>query len=51
MVKVREIWVGNLPQGLPEQSLYNIFFIYGEIARMEYNQERVFYFNLELCLY
>jgi hypothetical protein len=43
MLKVREIWVGNLPSGLSEQSLYNMFFIFGEIARMDYNQERVIF--------
>jgi RNA recognition motif-containing protein len=51
MVKVREIWVGNLPSSLSDQSLYNMFFIYGEIVRMDYNQERVILFNLELCIY
>lgn len=34
-VRVREIWVGNLPSSITEQSLYNQFFIFGEIARME----------------
>ena len=34
-VKVREIWVGNLPNSINEQSLYNQFFIFGEIAKMD----------------
>jgi len=34
-VRVREIWVGNLPNSITEQSLYNQFFIFGEISRME----------------
>lgn len=34
-VRVREIWVGNLPNGISESTLYNNFFIYGEIAKIE----------------
>jgi RNA recognition motif-containing protein len=34
-IRVREIWVGNLPNNITEQSLYNQFFIFGEIAKMD----------------
>ncbi len=34
-VRVREIWVGGLPNSINEQSLYNQFFIFGEISRMD----------------
>jgi RNA recognition motif-containing protein len=39
--KVREVWVGNLPSGISEQTLYNNFFIYGEIARLDLHSEKV----------
>jgi RNA recognition motif-containing protein len=34
-VRVREIWVGALPNSITEQSLYNQFFIFGEISKMD----------------
>jgi RNA recognition motif-containing protein len=36
-VKVREIWIGNLPPNTAEQTLYNAFFIYGEITKIDIN--------------
>ena len=41
-VKVREIWIGNLPQGTTKINLYKIFFIYGEISKIELNTEKNF---------
>ena len=43
-VKVREIWIGNLPQGTTKINLYKIFFIYGEISKIELNTEKNFAF-------
>ena len=40
--KVREIWIGNLPQGTTKINLYKIFFIYGEISKIELNTEKNF---------
>ena len=34
-VRVREIWVGNLPSTITERTLYSHFFIYGEIENIE----------------
>jgi hypothetical protein len=51
MIKVREIWVGNIPSGLSEQSLYNLFFIYGEISKMEYYPDKVKIINIEIFVY
>ena len=42
--KVREIWIGNLPQGTTKINLYKIFFIYGEISKIELNTEKNFAF-------
>ena len=41
-IKVREIWIGNLPNGTTKSTLYKIFFIYGEISKIEINTERKF---------
>ena len=40
-VKVREIWIGNLPNATIYDTIYNNFFIYGEISKIELHQERV----------
>jgi hypothetical protein len=37
-IKVREIWVKNLPLSAGEASLYKEFFIYGEISKIELKQ-------------
>ena len=34
-LRVRELWVGNLPESITEKKLYSHFFIYGEIDRIE----------------
>ena len=34
-IKIREIWVTNLPLSTDEASLYKEFFIYGEISKIE----------------
>ena len=34
-LRVRELWVGNLPESITEKKLYQNFFIYGEIDRIE----------------
>ncbi len=34
-LRVRELWVGNLPENITEKKLYSNFFIYGEIDRIE----------------
>jgi RNA recognition motif-containing protein len=34
-LRVRELWVGNLPESITEKKLYSNFFIYGEIDRIE----------------
>ena len=33
--KVREIWLGNLPENISRQVLYSHFFICGEIEEIE----------------
>ena len=40
-VKVREIWIGNLPNGTNYDTIYTNFFIYGEISKIELYHERV----------
>ena len=40
-VKVREIWVGNLPNETSHDTIYNNFFIFGEISKIELHQDRV----------
>lgn len=35
VVRMREIWVGNLAQDVTEAMLYNHFFIYGEIEKID----------------
>jgi RNA recognition motif-containing protein len=34
-IRVRELWVGNLPEGITEKKLYSHFFIYGEIENID----------------
>ena len=34
-VKVREIWIGNLPDTITKEILYKTFFIYGEISSID----------------
>lgn len=49
-VKVREIWVGNLPIGINESTLYKNFFIYGEITKIDIHSEKCFAFiRYKLC--
>jgi RNA recognition motif-containing protein len=33
--RVRELWVGNLPEQISEKKLYSHFFVYGEIEKIE----------------
>ncbi|TNV87135.1 hypothetical protein FGO68_gene1188 [Halteria grandinella] len=33
--RVRELWVGNLPEHITEKKLYSHFFVYGEIEKIE----------------
>ena len=35
VVRIREIWVGNLPNSVTDVILYNHFFIYGEIEKID----------------
>ncbi len=35
MVRVREVWVGNLASTVTEAKLYAYFFVYGEIERID----------------
>jgi len=35
VIRMREIWVGNLPPDVTEATLYNHFFIYGEIDKID----------------
>lgn len=51
-VKVREIWIGNLPNVTNYDTIYTNFFIYGEISKIELHQERVSpILYIELLLY
>lgn len=34
-VRVRELWLGNLPESITEKILYSHFFIYGDIEKIE----------------
>jgi RNA recognition motif-containing protein len=43
-IKVREIWVGNLPDNMSESKLYRYFFIHGEIEKMEVHSSKNFGF-------
>ena len=43
-LKVRELWIGNLPQDINEQTLYKYFFMYGEITKIEINYRRSYAF-------
>ena len=43
-LKVRELWIGNLPQDINEQTLYKYFFMYGEITKIEINYRRGYAF-------
>lgn len=36
-VRVRELWLGNLPENITEKILYSHFFIYGDIEKIELN--------------
>lgn len=40
-ISVREIYASNLPSSYHEQDIWNIFFIHGEIDRIEYSSEKV----------
>lgn len=47
---MREIWVGNLPDNISENTLYKAFFIYGEISNIEIHREKCFAFiRYRLC--
>eukprot|EP01022_Parablepharisma_sp_SALTPOND_P022744 TRINITY_DN463_c0_g1_i1.p1 TRINITY_DN463_c0_g1~~TRINITY_DN463_c0_g1_i1.p1 ORF type:complete len:683 (-),score=57.33 TRINITY_DN463_c0_g1_i1:2519-4567(-) len=35
VIRMREVWVGNLAQTVTETTLYNYFFIYGEIEKID----------------
>lgn len=35
VVRMREIWVGNLPSDVTEAMLYNHFFIYGDVEKID----------------
>ncbi|MCQ2820003.1 MAG: hypothetical protein MJ252_22275 [archaeon] len=49
-IKVREIWVGNLPEGMTEEKLHKIFFIYGEISRIDKMRDKNYAFiKYRLC--
>lgn len=49
-VKVREIWVGNLPIEINEQILHKTFFIYGEISRIDIHTRKCYAFiRYKLC--
>ncbi|CDW71098.1 rna binding motif-containing zinc finger [Stylonychia lemnae] len=39
-VRVRELWLGNLPENITEKVLYSHFFIYGDIEKIELNQHK-----------
>lgn len=34
-LRVRELWVGNLPANITEKKLYSHFFIFGEIEKID----------------
>jgi hypothetical protein len=40
-IRVRELWLGNLPETISENKLYSHFFIYGEIDKIEINPHKV----------
>lgn len=42
-VRVRELWVGNLPEGVTKEIVYSHFFIYGEIEAIELNRQNKSY--------
>ncbi len=44
IIRMREIWVGNLAGSVTETTLYNYFFIYGEIDKIDVFQYRSFAF-------
>ena len=55
-VRVRELWIGNLPESITKEQLYSHFFICGEIEEIELlrqNKNYPFYafirFKLTLC--
>ena len=41
-LKVRELWIGNLPSDITEQTLYKYFFMYGEITKIEIRRNFAF---------
>jgi RNA recognition motif-containing protein len=55
-VRVREIWLGNLPESITKETLYSHFFICGEIEDIElqrHNKSYPYYafvrFKLSSC--
>lgn len=40
-MRVRELWIGNLPENITESKIYSHFFIYGEIDKIEINPHKV----------
>ena len=48
--RVREIWLGNLPNNISESTLYNNFFIYGEIAKIDLHSDRVLLLKLNFFI-
>jgi hypothetical protein len=38
---IREICIGNIPKNLSNDKLYEIFFIFGDISKIEYVREQV----------
>lgn len=38
-MRVRELWVGNLPEGATKEMVYSHFFIFGEIEAVELNRQ------------
>ena len=43
-VRVRELWLGNLPDSINEKKLYSHFFIYGEIEKIEISPHKTYPF-------
>ena len=43
-VKVREIWIGNLPDTITKEILYKTFFIYGEISSIDIHKDKNYAF-------
>lgn len=43
-IRIRELWVGNLPHSMNEAGVYNHFFVFGEISKIEHYKEKGFAF-------